>query len=50
LNQLRIPFLAIVLASILLVSIGILLAPEIKKEKEEGETPEAIVYPDRKNT
>jgi hypothetical protein len=49
-NQLRISFLAVVFAGILLVLIGILLAPEAKKETGEGETPEAIVYQDQKNT
>jgi hypothetical protein len=49
LNNLRIPFLAIILAGILVVAIKILLAPEIEPPKQEEETPGAIYLPPLKN-
>jgi len=49
LNNLRIPFLAVVLAGILVVAIKILLAPEIEPSKKEEETPGALYLPPLKN-
>jgi hypothetical protein len=49
LNNLRIPFLAIVLAGILVVAIKVLLAPKIEPPKKEEETPGALYLPPLKN-
>jgi hypothetical protein len=49
LSNLRIPFLAIVLAGILVVTIKVLLAPEIEPPKKEEETPGALYLPPLKN-
>lgn len=49
LNNLRIPFLATILAGILVVAIKILLAPEIEPPKKEEETPGALYLPPLKS-
>jgi len=50
LNQVRIPFLAIVFGGIVLALLMLLLAPGVNKEQGEEETPEAIGYQVEKNT